>query len=208
MDYFPQIATVAGVMLLACISPGPDLLAVTSHALSNRRSGLGVAAGISSSHVVWAGLAIFGLGLIVRELAWVYETIRLFGAAYLLYLGAKILRSLWQKDESGSAPVARVATRNFADSYKKGLIVGLTNPKAAAFFGSLFVTLLPAHAPLWVQGTTLVAVTLVSIAWFSTVALLLSTERVQQGYARIRRPIDAVMGAALIAIGAKLALEK
>ncbi|WP_310673576.1 LysE family transporter, partial [Burkholderia multivorans] len=100
------------------------------------------------------------------------------------------------------------AVRGGAHAYRKGLLVGLTNPKAAAFFGSLFVTLLPAHAPAWVHGATLAVVVAVSLSWFCTVALLFSTNRVQTGYAKLRKPIDAVMGTILLGLGAKLALDR
>jgi threonine efflux protein len=87
MSYAPQLLAVAGVMFLACVSPGPDLLAVTSHALSRRSSGLGVATGVATSHTIWATLTVFGLGVVVSQLAWLYETIRIAGALYLFYLG-------------------------------------------------------------------------------------------------------------------------
>jgi threonine/homoserine/homoserine lactone efflux protein len=241
MSYLPQLAAVAGVMFLACVSPGPDLVAVTSHALVRRRSGLGVAAGISSSHLLWAALAVFGLGMVVSQMAWLYGAIRLAGAIYLIYLGGKILLSLRTSDDAAtssgsspspsasaassssagssslaspsspsasSSPIGRAPERSVAQSYRKGLLVGLTNPKAAAFFGSLFVTLLPAHAPTWVHCTTVLIVAGVSACWFFTIAILFSTGRVQQGYARLRKPIDALMGVALVALGAKLALDR
>ena len=47
MDYLPQLATLAGILLLACASPGPDLVAVTSHALHERRAGVFVGLGIA-----------------------------------------------------------------------------------------------------------------------------------------------------------------
>ena len=209
MNFLPQLAAIAGVMLLACASPGPDMLAVTSHSFARRRSGLAAAAGISTSHALWATLAVFGLGLILTQLAWLYEGIRIAGAVYLLYLGAKILLSLRKSASPVSVPVAAKSTgaTGGAHSYRRGLLVGLTNPKAAAFFGSLFVTLLPAHAPMWVHGATVVTVASVSICWFSAMALLFSTSRVQRGYQKLRRPVDAVMGSVLVALGARLALE-
>jgi threonine efflux protein len=206
MAYFSQLAAVAGVMLLACVSPGPDLIAVTSHALSRRRSGLGVAAGIATSHAMWAALAVFGLALVVSELAWLYAAIRLVGALYLVYLGARILIGL--RRSAGDVPLSQVPARNFIESFRKGLVVGMTNPKGAAFFGSLFVTILPPHAPNWVHAATLVIVACVSASWFCAVAVLFSTGRVQRGYARIRRPIDAVMGTVLLALGARLAIDR
>ncbi|WP_065501707.1 LysE family translocator [Burkholderia stabilis] len=206
MTYIAQLAAVAGVMLLACVSPGPDLIAVTSHALAKRRAGLYAAAGISTSHALWAALAIFGLGLILAKLAWLYGVIRIAGAVYLVYLGGKTLVGLRKPIQP--AEVAAQLVKSDEQAYRRGLFVGLTNPKAAAFFGSLFVTVLPAHAPMWVHGVTLVIVTAVSLSWFSIIAILFSTNRVQAGYARLRKPIDAVMGTVLLGLGAKLAMDR
>ncbi|WP_296650714.1 LysE family transporter [Paraburkholderia sp.] len=206
MNFLPQLAAIAGVMLLACASPGPDMLAVTSHAFARRRAGLFAAAGIATSHALWATLAVFGLGLILTQLAWLYEGIRIAGAVYLLYLGAKTLMSLRKSSGAVATPDAAKSTGS-AHSYRRGLLVGLTNPKAAAFFGSLFVTLLPAHAPAWVHGATIATVASVSICWFTAMALLFSTRSVQRGYQKLRRPVDAVMGSVLISLGARLALD-
>lgn len=206
MSYLPQLAAVAGVMLLACASPGPDLIAVTSHALAERRAGVYAALGIATSHALWSALAVFGLGLILTELAWLYGAIRIAGAAYLVYLGIKTLAGLRKSDGAVRADAAPV--RSGRHAYRRGIVVGLTNPKAMAFFGSLFVTLLPAHAPGWVHGTTVAVVAAVSVSWFSSMAVIFSTERVQRGYHRLRKPIDAVMGSILIGLGAKLAIDR
>jgi threonine efflux protein len=206
MSYVPQLAAVAGVMLLACASPGPDMIAVTSHALAGRRPGLHAACGIATSHALWATLAVFGLGLILTELAWLYGAIRIAGAVYLVYLGVKTLMGLRKPStqlDTGAAPV-----RDGLHAYRRGVLVGLTNPKAVAFFGSLFVTLLPAHAPGWVHGATVVLVATVSVSWFTAMAVIFSTARVQRGYARLRKPIDAVMGTLLIGLGARLAMAR
>lgn len=206
MTYIPQLAAVAGVMLLACISPGPDLIAVTSHALAKRRAGLFAATGIATSHALWAVLAIFGLGLILAKLAWLYEAIRITGAVYLLYLGGKTLAGLRRPVKQ--AEVNAQLVQSDRQAYRRGLFVGLTNPKGAAFFGSLFVTVLPAHAPMWVHGATLAIVTTVSLSWFIAMAFLFSTNRVQVGYTRLRRPIDAVLGTVLLGLGTKLAMDR
>ena len=212
MNYAAQLAAIAGVMLLACISPGPDMLAVTSHAFARRRAGVCAAAGIATSHALWATLAVFGLGLILARLAWLYEGIRIAGGVYLLYLGARTLMGLRRPAGPPQAAAAPAAAKSPSQSgmhaYRRGLLVGLTNPKAAAFFGSLFVTLLPAHAPLWVHGATIVTVAAVSVGWFTSIALLFSTGSVQRGYARLRRPVDALMGSVLVALGARLALDR
>jgi threonine efflux protein len=164
------------------------------------------ALGIATSHALWATLAVFGLGLILTELAWLYGAIRIAGAAYLVYLGVKTLMGL--RKPSARLDTGAPTVRGGSHAYRRGVLVGLTNPKAVAFFGSLFVTLLPAHAPGWVHGATVALVATVSVSWFSAMAVIFSTARVQRGYARLRKPIDAVMGALLIALGARLAMAR
>ena len=209
MNPIAQLAAIAGVMLLACASPGPDMLAVTSHAFARRRAGVCAAAGVATSHALWTTLAVFGLGLILARLAWLYEGIRIAGGVYLLYLGVKTLIGLRQPAATEAAPPPAAAkSSSGAQAYRRGLLVGLTNPKAAVFFGSLFVTLLPAHASLWVHGATVLTVVAVSIGWFTSIALLFSTGRMQRGYAKLRRPVDALMGSVLVALGARLALDR
>lgn len=203
MTHLPQLLTLAAVMLLACMSPGPDFVAVTSHALRDRRSGLGVATGVALACLVWATLAIFGLGLLLTRVAWAYEVIRIVGALYLVKLGIGMLLAARRGAPAG-AEIAAAATGG-QSSLLRGLLVGLTNPKSAAFFGSLFVTVLPLDAPLWVQVATPLIVFAVALSWFATVAFVFSVERVRSGYVSIRRPIDALMGAVLVALGARLA---
>ncbi|MQT12037.1 LysE family translocator [Segnochrobactrum spirostomi] len=205
MSYLPQLLTLAAVLLLACISPGPDFIAVTSHALASRRRGLGVALGVAAACVVWASLAMFGLGVLLVRISWLYEAIRVVGALYLIYLGAKLLLSARKSYGALTVEAVEGDTR-FAP--RIGLLVGLTNPKSAAFFGSLFVTVLPVGAPLWVQGATLAIVALVAGGWFTLVAYMFSAKRVRSLYARVRRPIDAVMGAILVGLGVHLAASR
>ena len=52
MSYLPQLLTLAGVMWLACMSPGPDFVAVSSNALASRRAGVLVALGVATGCVL------------------------------------------------------------------------------------------------------------------------------------------------------------
>ncbi|MFT0891499.1 LysE family translocator [Pseudochelatococcus sp. G4_1912] len=216
MEFLPQLLTLAGVMLLACISPGPDFIAITSHALTGRRAGLGAAMGVSCACTIWATLAVFGLGVMLSQMAWAYEVVRFVGAAYLIYLGLRMMASLRRQKgrQADDVPTVSAAVevtesrRAFLPSVRRGLLVGLTNPKSMAFFGSLFVTVLPVGAPTWVYATTIAVVVVVAIGWFTTLAMIFSSPGVRSVYGRMRKPFDAVMGAALIGLGVKLAMSK
>jgi len=204
VDYIAQLFTIGAVILLACVSPGPDFMAVTSNALVSRQRGLGVALGTSVGIALWAVLAVVGLGVLLNTIAWLYDAIRIAGVCYLLYLGIKIL--LGARRPYQDLEIRKTANTTLS-APRVGLLVSATNPKAAAFFGSFFITVLPAHAPGWVLAAAVMVVAAVSLLWFSLLALMFSTARVRAVYARMRRPIDVFMGVVLVGLGVRLALE-
>ena len=204
MEYLPQLFTLSGIILLACASPGPDFVAVTSNALNDRRSGMFVGLGIACAVVVWATLAILGFGLLIRELFWLYEAIRLAGAAYLIYLGARMLMAAF-KAKSGEPRLQGVARVGALQAWRQGFMVGITNPKTATFFATLFVTVLPVGAPTWVYVSVVALVGLITAAWLGALAAFFSVGRVRSVYARVSRVVDALMGVALVGLGIRLA---
>lgn len=192
-----------GVVVLAYASPGPDFVAVTAAALTSRRTGLGCALGVAGASLIWAGAALAGLGLVLTRIGWLYEAIRLAGAAYLIYLGGRML--LGALKPAAAARIVAHGDAGFGQGFSRGFLVNLTNPKAAAFFGSLFVSLLPGDAGIAAYAIALATVGGVAFGWFGLVAVLFSGERARGVYQRLRRGLDAAMGAALVALGARLA---
>lgn len=73
---------------------------------------------------------MFGLGLLLTQIAWLYEAIKLAGAAYLIYLGGKMLLS---SRRSKAAVPAAIPKRGRGSAVRVGFTVGMTNPKSAAF---------------------------------------------------------------------------
>lgn len=207
MEYLVQLITLSGIVLLACASPGPDFVAVTSHALHSRRSGVFVGLGIACAVTVWAILAILGFGLLIKEMFWLYEIIRIAGAVYLSYLGIRMLMAALRKAPA-DAKIARTPVAGVGHSWKRGLLVGMTNPKTATFFATLFVTMLPVGAPAWFYITVVSLVSAITALWLGLLATFFSVGCVRAGYLRIRRPIDALMGAALVGLGVRLATTR
>lgn len=204
MNYLPHLLTLSGIVLLACASPGPDFVAITSQALGDRRSGVFVGLGVTCAVAIWACLAVFGFGLLVQQFIWLYDTIRLAGAAYLGYLGLRMLMGALRRP-AGAQHVAQASRIGIGQAWRKGFLVGITNPKSATFFATLFVTLLPVGAPLWVYAAVVGVVVCITAAWMCLLASCFSVGAVRRVYGRIRRPIDALMGAALVGLGARMA---
>lgn len=182
--------------LVAAISPGPATLALAGTSMaSGRASGLALAAGITTGSLMWSVAAALGLGALMLANVWVFELIRYFGAAYLMYLAYKAARSALSDRE--------LATKSFAGGkrtlYAKGLALHLTNPKAILFFGSLFSLGLPPGTGVQDLAIVIAAVGFQSCLIFHGYALLFSSQAMTRLYLRLRRWFE---GAFAIGFGA------
>jgi threonine/homoserine/homoserine lactone efflux protein len=199
------LAALFFVHLLVVASPGPAFLAVSRTAISrSRTAGITAAAGLATGALIWAVATMFGLDVLFARAPWLYDAMRLGGAAYLLYLGLGMLRSAWRGERMKGGGVAHAGNRTFLWS----LGVQLSNPKAAVFFGSIFVALLPAAAPLWVKCGALAILGVNEFGFYGLVAVVLSAPRAQRLYGNAKRFLDALFGGFLTALGVKLALSR
>jgi threonine/homoserine/homoserine lactone efflux protein len=92
--------------------------------------------------------------------------------------------------------------------FREALLVQLSNPKVAVFFGSVFLTLLPADAPQWLYIAVPAIVFADEFVWFALVALLFSRNAVRGFYRRARIWIERLTGGVLAALGLTLALDR
>jgi threonine efflux protein len=217
MHYFTVLLQIAAVYSLALISPGPNFFMVTQLSLAGRR-GLGVASafGVGVGSTLWAGLAMLGFATVLQRIDWVYSGVRVAGALYLLWFGFKLLRSGVRRTpaEAAAATPATSAALPPADrrayfrTWRAGLFTCLTNPKSCVFWTSVFAAMFPSHPPLWFYGAGLATVAAMSFGWHCSIAFLFADDRTQRGYRRLRRPIDAFCGVALVGLGLKLAADR
>ncbi len=200
------LAALFVVHLLVVASPGPAFLAVSRTAIStSRAAGVVAASGMATGALIWAVATLFGLDMLFAGAPWLYDAMRLGGAAYLIYLGIGMLRSAWRGDRMASDGAAPAASHR---TFLRSLGVQLSNPKAAVFFGSIFVALLPVAAPLWVKGAALAILGINEFGFYALVAVVLSTPRAQRVYGKAKRALDALFGGFLTVLGVKLALSR
>ncbi len=206
MSPFAIIVWATLVWLAAVVSPGPNFLVVSRLALSrSRRSAIGATFGITLGSLAYAALTMFGLSVLILRFAWLGDTIRLAGGAYLVWLGVQAWRAAPE-----SLPIAAGAVQD-RQSLLRGLRVGflteITNPKGIAFFLGLFAAAVPAATPFWAKLAVLSAGGVIEAAWYTAVSFALSAGPVRAGYQRIRRTADRALGTLLIALGLKVALD-
>lgn len=194
-----------GLILLAALaataSPGPATLALAGTSMgSGRSSGLALAAGITTGSLTWSVLAALGLGAVMLANAWVFEIIRYFGGAYLLFLAWKAARSAF----SGKELETRTMSGSGRALFTKGLLLHLTNPKAILFFGSLYSLGIPAGTPVEGLVVVIAAVGIQSFLVFHGYALLFSSSAVTRVYLRLRRWFEGVFAVAFGAAAFKV----
>ena len=201
------LATIGAVYLLAVASPGPNFFLATQLALAGRRAlGLRAALGIAAGAAIWATLAMVGVSAILAHAHWLQTAIRIIASLYLAWFGVRLIRGALRKGR-GKAMIASLPATG-AQAFRAGMTTNMTNPKAAAFWTSIFGAIFPADAPPWMYPATVAVVVTICGGWYAGVAMLLSTERVQRGYDRLRRPVDGALGAVLIGFSAHLALGR
>jgi len=198
------VAALIGVMA-AQASPGPNMMAVAGAALKQGRgAALLVVTGIASGSLVWAALTAFGLGELFRRVPGVLTALMFLGGAYLLWLALRSLRSAWRGE--AAAIVANRETLSPSAAWRRGLLVVLTNPKAALMWSAIATFLFGAGLPMLavLAFGPLVAITATLI--YGGYGLLFSSQLAGRIYERFARAIEFVFGAAFGALGGVLVL--
>lgn len=214
MHFVTALLQIAAVYSLALISPGPNFLMVTQLSLAGHRArGVASALGVGVGSTLWATLALLGFATVLQRIDWLYNGVRVGGALYLAWLGFKLLRSGARRDAAAAAPVAAAllpvaGRREYFRTWRTGLFTCLTSPKSCVFWTSVFAAMLPAQAPHWFYGVVLATVATMSFSWHCGIAFLFADDRTQRGYRRLRRPIDAFCGVALVGLGVKIATDR
>lgn len=202
-SYLPGIAMAYGLFALGMFSPGPNILSIIATSMGvGRRQGRALALGIASGSLVWAVLAWSGLSALLSVYASVLVGLKVAGAAYLLWLAVKAFRSAARP--TGMVVRALEAGRGPWAYWRRGILIQMTNPKAALSWIAIMALGVDAQAPLWVGGTIVVGTTLLSLLGHLAYAVAFSTAPVVSRYRRARRWIEAALGAFYCFAGYKL----
>ena len=212
MAYASTYLLIGSLYLLAAASPGPNFFIISQLALNgDRATALRVTTGIVIGSAVWVSAAAASLAALLLHHASVATVLRVAGAAYLMWYGFRLLRRAARPDTApaqAADPSPAQAEAGTPAGVRTGLLTSFTNPKAAAFWTSVFASTLPAQAPLGFYIGVVVLITLLSAFWHMGIALVFSRPALRAGYARARRPIEALSGASLLAMGLRQALSR
>jgi threonine/homoserine/homoserine lactone efflux protein len=195
-----QLIAFIPVAIALSISPGPDMALVLRNTVrGGRGAGYRTVGGIAVGLVVWATASALGVAAVLSASATVFTALKLAGAVYLVYLGVQSLRSLRRGEER------EVVEKPSGSPFRQGLVTNLLNPKLAVLFTTLLPQFVshgdPAAKPAFLAAV-FIAIGLTWLCFYTAVVGAIAHSRT------FRRVTEAVTGVVLIALGARLALER
>ena len=189
------LATIALLMI-----PGPTVLLVLSYALSKGRSvALASAAGVALGDFIAMTASLLGLGALILTSALLFSIVKWIGAAYLVWLGLRLLRSA--PDAAGMTTGTRPDV-TAPEVLRHAALVTALNPKSIVFFIAFVPQFLQPDAALPAQFAILIG-TFVGLAALNALAYALLADRLRRAIARpaILAWVTRAGGATLIAMG-------
>lgn len=208
LDNFPMfdahrlLLFLAAALLLA-ITPGPGIFYVLARSLAGgKREGILSSLGTFVGGLFHVFAAALGLSAILAASAVAFHTVKYAGAAYLVWLGIRMIRT---RNAEMTVEAASPSKRAF----RQGILTEVLNPKTALFFLSFIPQFVaPAHGHLFFQFALLgsISVSLNTAADLVVVGMASPLERKLKNSLRFRRRQRTASGIGMIGLGAYLAL--
>lgn len=200
--------TIFGVTWLGVIatqiSPGPNLAAVAAVSLAQgRRTAMWIVAGISSGMLVWSLATALGLGALIEAFPQSLLILKFLGGGYLLFLAVKAARATLKHGGQTTFSLEKTSLTNH-QAWMRGVLVLLTNPKAALMWAAVASFLFGQGLSAWhVIGFGPLGA-LSGMVIYGGYAILFSSGWAMRGYARFSRGVDGIFAGAFGLMGGSL----
>lgn len=202
-----EFAIVAGIHLLAVMSPGPDFFMMLRNSIMySRKIAIFSAVGLGLGILLHVTYSLLGIALIISQSILLFNIIKFIGAAYLIYIGIKSLRS---KRQNKPELFEGLKTKDITvyQAMRIGFLTNALNPKATMFFLALFTQVINPNTSFLMKLAYGAEMSIVTALWFSLVAVFMTQSMVQKRFMRYKHHIERFFSAILIGLGVKVALS-
>ena len=197
--------------LVLTLTPGNDTILVLRNSLSGQRStGIATVLGICSGLIVHGAFASLGISVILTQSATLFQTVKLVGAGYLIFLGGQTIWMAWKnrsKLHDTSAGDGTQISKGITRSFGEGLLTNVLNPKVALFYLSFLPQFIsasdPFFKPLLLAGIHIVQ----GIIWLSIIVLMIERFRKVLASPKAKSVMEAICGTMLVGLGLRLAVK-
>jgi threonine/homoserine/homoserine lactone efflux protein len=146
------LALFAAAALALLVVPGPSVLYIVARSVEGGRTvGLVSMLGVQAGALVHILFAAVGLSAILASSATAFSVVKWAGAAYLVYLGLRLILSR-DEDEAGADAPASTGGQRLSRAFAQGVVVNVFNPKTALFFLAFLPQFVnPSSGAAWAQ---------------------------------------------------------
>ena len=205
-----SVLAFALIAMALTIAPGPDtFLVIANTSAGGFRRGFATVLGIVSGGFVYVLLVACGLIRLLVYSPALFYAVKLAGACYLLYLGWSALRGAFRRNPAAGAEAPPAAAKSARSSYLQGLLTNALNPKIAVFYLAFLPQFLNPGDRVVLKSALLIGIHYFEgLIWLSLLAF--SVGRLSRFLARprVRKTMDALLGATMMGFGLKLAVEQ
>jgi threonine/homoserine/homoserine lactone efflux protein len=206
MDALPLLFAFIAAATVLTLTPGVDTAIVLQAALLEGRYPAALAsAGVALGCLVWGAAVALGLGALLQASEWAYTAVRWAGAAYLIWLGARLLHRPRSELTLDTRPGVQPAAGN---AFRRGLLTNLLNPKVGIFYVSFLPQFIPAGAA--VAGYTFLLACVhvaLSLAWFGLLIAATAPLASLLRQPRAVRWMDRLAGLIFVGFGVRLGVS-
>ncbi|ODB42017.1 transporter [Pseudoalteromonas sp. BMB] len=194
--------SLAAICAFGAMSPGPSLAVVLRYSLfHSAKHGIVASLAHGLGVGIYACLAILGLSGLIHQFPIVYQFLVYGGAAYLAWMGIKILMSKSQ----GLAVSQSQAATSYGKAAQDGFAIAFLNPKLAIFFVALFSQFIdPEKMTLTVGFIMCITVLTIDALWYFIVSILSASARDKFDLTAKRAVIDKILGCAFLLLAMRV----
>jgi threonine/homoserine/homoserine lactone efflux protein len=204
MFHLSTLIPYLGACFILAIVPGPTVTVILANSLkSGTMAGLSIIAGTQLGLVTMIGVVALGLEAVMGFMAFAFDWIKLAGAAYLVWLGYRMLTSSGELGEAAAGP-AKSNRRLILD----GFLVIWSNPKALIFLGAFLPQFVTDEAATFLQVMVLGLFFMIVAGTTDAIYALLGGRARSLLSATRVKIVSRISGAILMAGGVWLALQK
>jgi threonine/homoserine/homoserine lactone efflux protein len=193
---------------LLTVTPGLDTALVLRSAVTmGRGPAFATAVGINAGALIWGAAAAVGVSALLTASETAYLILRIAGAGYMFYLGVRMIIGALRPN---GTVIEKAVPRgpSFWNTFGRGLLTNLLNPKIGAFYVAVLPQFIPAgSSPLSVGLLLALVHDLEGLIWFTAIIAGARAFRGFLGRRAVRRAVDGGTGAVLVGFGVKLGLS-
>lgn len=201
-DYW--LFVVSGVLLN--LTPGQDTFFILGRSIADgTRSGLASALGITVGSLLHTAMAAVGLSAVLATSASAFTVVKILGAAYLIYLGVRMLTTAQANEPTG------VHGTGALSSFRDGVLTNVLNPKVALFFLALMPQFIEPDSDTKVLAFVALGLTFVATGTVWCLILVIFASKLRGFFVRHPRgwrAVSQVAGGLFILLGLRLAVSR